>query len=299
MYDVIVAGGGIAGMSAALILGRCRRSVMLFDTGKPRNAASLALHGFLSRDGISPFELRKLAREQLDPYPSVHVEEAEVIDAGDIDGGYEVRLADGRSARARYLLIATGIVDRLPDIEGIGMLYGKNVFHCPYCDGWEMRDQPLAVFAQGNTGGDFALELTAWSNDIILCTGGGPSPPSSEAAYRHIPVNTKPIVRLSTAPDGDVVLHFSDGSGLRRRALFFHPSQNQASALASKLGCNVSRDGVEAGKFQQARPRLFVAGDAARSIQLAIIAAAEGAEAAFAVNTALQKEYASRTKQAP
>lgn len=299
MYDVIIAGGGIAGMSAALILGRCRRSVMLFDTGRPRNAASMALHGFLSRDGIPPLELRKLARDQLEPYPSVQVEEAEVIDAADIDGGYEVLLEDGRSARAKYLLIATGIVDRLPDIEGIEPLYGKNVFHCPYCDGWELRDQALAVFAQGTTGGEFAHELTAWSSDIILCTNGGPPPPASEPAYGHIPVNTKPIARLTPTPDGDIVLHFNDGTELRRRALFFRPLQHQASALAVKLGCNVSQGGgVEAGKFQQARPRLFVAGDAVRSIQLAIIAAAEGAEAAFAVNTALQNETRI-TKQAP
>ena len=145
LWDVIVVGGGPAGLNAALVLGRCRRKVLLFDDGKPRNAVSHALHGFLSRDGIAPAELRAIAGEQLAPYTSVVVDEARVVDVARTDTGFSVRTGDGRSFRTRKLLLSAGVVDTLPDQPGFRELYGVAVFHCPYCDGWEMRDQPLAV----------------------------------------------------------------------------------------------------------------------------------------------------------
>ena len=294
MFDVIIAGGGIAGMSAALILGRCRRNVLVCDTGKPRNSASRALHGFISRDGINPFELRRIIREELNVYPSVIQIEGEVVDAEEQHESYEIRLADGRRYTGKYLLLATGIVDQLPDINGIQQYYGHNVFHCPYCDGWEMRDQALAVYAAGETGVEFALELTGWSNDVILCTDGNEDLSQEQQAQldRHgIKVITDRITSVEGEIDGIFQIRFQNNTVLSRRALFFYPSQYQASPLAEKLGCTIATGGgVEAGKFQQIKSHLFVAGDAARSIQLAIIAAAEGVEAAFALNTVLHKE---------
>ncbi|MBT1071403.1 NAD(P)/FAD-dependent oxidoreductase [Pelotalea chapellei] len=294
MFDVIIAGGGIAGMSAALILGRCRRNILICDTGKPRNSSSKALHGFISRDGINPFELRHIIQEELKAYPSVIQMEAEIIDAEAHEKSYEVRLIDGRTYQGKYLLVATGIVDHLPDIDGIERYYGHNVFHCPYCDGWELRDQALAVYAEGATGVEYALELTGWSNDVILCTDGKTSPSQDQLIlleHHGIKVVTQRIRNLEGEIGGMFQIRFQDDTLLTRRALFFYPSQSQASPLAGKLGCTITPVGeVETGKFQQTRSRLFVAGDAAKSIQLAIIAAAEGAEAAFALNTALHKE---------
>lgn len=303
MLDVIIAGGGIAGLSAALILGRCRRSIMVFDTGKPRNSVSRALHGFISRDGINPLEFRKIIRDELIEYPSVAQIEGEIVDAEELQNGYEVHLADGRSYCGKYLLLATGIVDQLPGISGIEHYYGHNVFHCPYCDGWEMRDQALAVYADGTTGAEFALELTGWSNDVILCTDGKKSPSQEQLAQleRHgIKIMTDRITGVEGEIGGMFQIRFQNGYLLTRRALFFYPSQYQASPLAEKLGCTIaSGGGVETGKFQQIKSRLFVAGDAAKSIQLSIIAAAEGAEAAFALNTALHKEHLAETKNRP
>ena len=293
MYDVIIAGGGIAGMSAALILGRCRRSVLVCDTGKPRNRASHALHGFFSRDGVHPLELRAVAHEQLKEYPSVVLRETEVVDAEAVETGYRVVLADGSSHDCHYLLIATGIVDKLPEVEGLADLYGRSVFHCPYCDGWEMRDQPLAVYGSGETGCEYALELTGWSSDVVLCLDGAelPSRQQQEQLQKNgVKVRSERIARLE-ATDGILQqLIFAEGEPLPRRALFFCPAQWQASPLAEKLGCSVVGGVVETAKFQQTHPRMFVAGDAARSVQLAIVAAAEGAEAAFAINSALLKE---------
>lgn len=294
MFDVIIAGGGIAGLSAGLILGRCRRTVMICDTGKPRNAASRGLHGFLSRDGIEPFELRDIGREQLHSYPSVTFLESEITDASETDDGYQVTLANGNRLSCRYLLVATGVVDRLPAVPGLVELYGRSVFHCPYCDGWEMRDQPVAVYGSGETGIEYALELTGWSADVVLCTDGG-APPSAEQgeqlARNGIAVRVEKIARLEGEQGVLQRIVFREGESLPRRALFFSPDQYQASPLAEKLGCTVTAGGVvKTGKLQQTRSRLFVAGDAAHSVQLAIVAAAEGAGAAFAINSALLKE---------
>lgn len=298
MHDVIIAGGGIAGLSAALILGRCRRNVIIYDSGKPRNSVSKALHGFITRDGTNPHELRKMARKELERYPSVCYVEGEVVDAREIEEGYEIELRDGTFDRGKYLLIATGVVDRLPEVEGIERFYGRSVFHCPYCDGWEMRDRPLMVYGAGDTGYEYALELIGWSSDVILCTDGGERPSAEQIQHlaKHgVPVIGEKILSLEGRPDEEIVLHFEGGESITRRALFFSPEQYQASPLAEKLGCEVTGGGVvNAGKFQQTKERLYVAGDAARSVQLAIVAASEGVEAAFALNTALQKEATSK-----
>lgn len=293
MYDVIIAGGGIAGLSAALILGRCRRSILLCDSGKPRNRVSQALHGFISRDGVNPLEMRRMASEELKGYPSVTCINVEIIDAEEIQEGYQVKLETGEVHQSKFLLIATGVVDRLPDIVGIEEFYGHNLFHCPYCDGWENRDQPIAVYGSQPEDCEFALELTCWSKDIVLCLDAGPSPAPLHLEHlaRHgIGIIPNKIAGISGKKGERIDIKFNDGTLLARRVMFFNPAQQQASPLAHKLGCDVTESGVKTGKMQRTKSRLFVAGDAARSIQLAIIAAAEGAEAAFALNTALQQE---------
>ena len=293
MLDVIIAGGGIAGLSAALILGRCRRQVILCDTGRPRNMASQALHGFLSRDGISPLELRQIGYEQLQNYPSVTCRMSEVVDAEETANGYEVRLENGERLQARYLLLATGIVDALPPVPGIEAFYGRSVFHCPYCDGWENRDKALAVYGGGAGGYDFALELLGWSKDLVLCTNGEANLDKEQQAKLQrngVRVVDGRIARLAGTDGRLERIELDDGTTIPRQALFFSPDQGQASLLAEKLGCSIAGGVVKTAKFQQVHPRLFVAGDAARSVQLAIVEAAEGAEAAFAINTALLKE---------
>src|SRR5436190_23416516 len=172
-YDAVVVGAGPAGLSAALLLGRCRRQVLICDDGHPRNAMAHGLHGFLTRDGIRPAELLQIARQQLEPYDTVKSREARVIDASAVDGGFDLTLHDGTSIRCRKLLLATGVTDVLPPIPGFGDFYGRSAFHCPYCDGWEMRDQPIAVYGSGKEGTGLALELTIWSRDLVVCTNGG------------------------------------------------------------------------------------------------------------------------------
>ena len=295
MLDVVIVGAGPAGLSAALILGRCRRRVLVCDTHHPRNAASQALHGFLSRDGTSPLELRRLGREQLQRYGTVELRHIKVTDAARLNDGFELRLSDGTRLRCRRLLLATGVVDDLPKISGFEELYGRSVLHCPYCDGWEVRDQPLAIYGKGDRGRGLALELTAWSRDLVLCTDGpGELSPEDLArlARNGIEVGEDRIARLE-GKDGSLErIVFTSGDVLERRALFFNTGEHERSDLPAKLGCEfTAHSTVRTGEYEATNvPGLYVAGDASRRVQLVIVAAAEGAEAAFAINTALLRE---------
>jgi len=294
MYDVIIVGAGPAGLSAALMLGRCRRRVLVCDTGRPRNAASAAMHGFLTRDGIAPREFLRIAREQLRLYETVEIRDIEVTVAECRDSRFHVTLIDGSTLRSRKLLIATGVIDNLPDIPGFDQLYGRGVFHCPYCDGWEVRDQPLAIYGRGDRGLGLSLELTGWSRDLVLCTDG-PSeigPPDLARLERNgIAVRQDRILRLDGRDRLERIV-FATGEPLARHALFFTTGQEQQSELATALGCRMTEKGtVNTGKYETTHLRgLFVAGDASRAVQWVVVAAAEGAEAAFAINTDLVKE---------
>jgi thioredoxin reductase len=297
MYDVIVVGAGPAGLSAALMLGRCRRTVLLCDTGQPRNASSKALHGYLTRDGVAPQELLAIGRRELERYETVEFRVVEVCDAcwRKEENRFEVVLATGERVRSRKLLLATGVADKLPEIAGIHELYGKSVFHCPYCDGWEVRDQSIAIYGRGEKAHGLALELTIWSRDLVLCTNGPCElrDKQRERLERNgIALREDPIVRLE-GDDGILrYIVFENGERLPRRAMFFTEGQFQHSHLCTTLGCEFNDKGtVRTGKYESTHlPGLFVCGDASRRVQWVIVAAAEGAEAAFAINTDLLKD---------
>ena len=295
LLDATIVGAGPAGLSAALVLGRCRRRVLICDAGRPRNACSHALHAFLTRDGIEPAELLRIGREQLRQYDSVSFLETEITEARRIDGSFEVSLADGTCHQSRKLLLATGVMYHVPRIDGIDDMYGRSVFHCPYCDGWEVRDQPLAIYGRGSNGQGLALELTAWSRDLVLCTDGGANlRPHQRARLSavQISIREEPIARLEGNAGMLERIVFKTGEPLNRSAMFFSTGQQQASELAARLGCEFTRKGaVRTGDYEATNiPGLYVAGDASRLVQLAIVAASEGAKAAFAINTDLLKE---------
>jgi thioredoxin reductase len=202
MFDVIIVGAGPAGLSAALLLGRCCRRVLLCDSGTPRNGRSHALHGFLSRDGIPPMELRRHGREQLARY-GVEYREMRVEDARPLADGFQVHFADGAPAQCRRLLLATGVCDAVPPVEGFDDCYGRSVFHCPYCDGWEVRNRRLALYARGRQGVGMALALRDWSPHVVLVTDG-PARLSADDRQRlarsAVRVRTERLVRLEHEP---------------------------------------------------------------------------------------------------
>jgi thioredoxin reductase len=295
LLDVIIVGGGPAGLSAALILGRCLRRVLICDGGQPRNASSEALHGYLTRDGIAPSEFLKIGREQLRQYTTVELLNIAVTEAEQAGDGFQVMLADGTRLSSRKLLLATGVVDDIPEIEGIQSLYGRGVWHCPYCDGWEVRGQPLAVYGRGENGKGLALELTAWTRDIVLCTDGPSELGASDIerlSRNGISLREERILKLE-GKDGQLEnLVFANGEKLARRGMFFSTGNRQGCDLPARLGCEFTEKGaVNTGEYESTQiPGLYVAGDASRAVQLVIVAAAEGAQAAFAINTALLKE---------
>ena len=174
--DVVIVGGGPAGLSAALVLGCSRRRVQILDTGEPRNAPSSGAHGFFSRDGVEPRELLRIGREQLQPYGDVEYREARVVSVRGFDGAFEVVLENGESLSARKLLLASGVSDELPETPGFRKFWGKGVFHCPYCHGWEVRDRPLAALNSGEAAAEHAAMVLNWSPDLVLLTDGSPGP---------------------------------------------------------------------------------------------------------------------------
>jgi thioredoxin reductase len=293
-YDAAVVGAGPAGLSAALILGRCRRRVLVCDRGNERNSPSRRTNGFLTRDGVAPSELRRLGREELARYDTVQIRDVEVTSADRVDHAFRLRLADQTQVFARKLLLATGVADDLPTIDGFDRFFGVGVFHCPYCDGWELRNQPLAVLGRGEQGTELALELTCWSSDIVLCTNGPAELSAEDCARlerRGIAIREEAIAAIEGARDKFERIRFVAGEPLPRRALFFKSNFRQACNLAIALGCKLEAPFVKTGSFEQTCvPGLFVAGDAARHVQFAIIAAAQGADAAFAINMELLRE---------
>jgi thioredoxin reductase len=291
MFDVLVAGGGPAGLSAALMLGRCRRRVLVCDLAEARNRRSSALHGYLTRDGIAPGDLTAIGREELGPY-GVEYRRAGVT-AVDWRRDRFLVTAGGASEETRFLLLATGVVDDLPAVAGLSDCYGRSVFHCPYCDGWEWRDRRLAVLGRSQSAVGTSLGLKTWSPDIVLCTGGArlPKRARERLARNEIAVRTAPIARLDHDQGRLQAVAFADGELLARDALFFCTDQHPQSDLAVRLGCRLTGRGtVATGNLCETNvPNVFVAGDASRDAQFAVVAAAEGVKAAVAINKALQQ----------
>jgi thioredoxin reductase len=298
-YDCIIVGGGPAGLSAALMLGRCRRRVLLCHAGEPRNARARQLHAYPTRDGVAPAEFLGLARAELGRYRTIECRELEIVDACREGGRFLALGADGTRLESRKLLLATGVMDLLPDIDGLPALYGSSVHHCPFCDAWEWRDQPLAVYGCDDLGPGLALQLTAWTSDILLCTGGSPLGAFADRVRAAgIVVREEPVLRLEG--DGGMLqrIVFAGGEAVPRRALFLACGQRPRSPIAERLGCRFTAKGaVDTGKCEATNVRgLYVAGDASKEAQFVVVAVAEGAEAGMAIHQALmEEELAART----
>ena len=294
MYDVVIVGGGPAGLNAALILGRCRRRVLVCDSGTPRNAAAQALHGFLTRDGTPPLELVRLGREELRPY-DIHVRQARVTAVERRASDFEITIGGAERVRSQSILLATGVCDQLPSIPGLRECYGISVHHCPYCDGWEHRDESLAVIGRGQSAAGLALSLRTWTGRVTLCTNGPPRLTAKQAGQlraRDIAVRAERIQDVEHQDGRVTQLILKASEPVACKGVFLSSTQAQQSEFAKSLGCEFNRKGTvktdNLGKT--CIPRVFVVGDASRDVQFAIVAAAEGAKAGVAINKALQEQ---------
>lgn len=300
-YDVIIVGGGPAGLAAATTLGRSHRSTLLLDAGRGRNRNSLHSHGFLTRDGLPPAELREIGRGQLAEYKHVELRDLAVSSVDTTADGFEVSLDDGSCAHGRRLLLATGMTDVLPDLPGLGEVWGVSAFNCPYCDAHEVSDGPVAVL--GGDGGALrlALQLSRPVADLTLCTGGAEVADETTLRlleHRGVTVRTEPIERLDSANGHLTDVVFTGGARLPSRAAFLRPPTRQSSRLPEELGCTLFEDqSVEVNDFQQTTVQgVFAAGDLARRASLPfpatqiVHAAAAGSLAAVVMDQELLGE---------
>ncbi|WP_080839271.1 NAD(P)/FAD-dependent oxidoreductase [Cohnella massiliensis] len=295
MFDTAIIGGGPAGLSAALVLGRARKNVLVLDEGRPRNRVTGEIHGFLTRDGTRPAEFRRIAREQIAAYPSVRFMDDAAVEVTGTNGRFRIATAGGATIESKKLLFATGKKDLPLDIEGLSDIYGKSAFVCPYCDGWELRDKPLVFIAKGAGAMHFAKTITGWTSSRTLCTNGPDelTEEQREELKRHdVAVFDSPIRRIESV-DGfvrQVVLE--DGSAVPCAGIFFAPKLAAGSDLPRALGCDVTETGsvVVDGFGKTSVPGVYSAGDAATELYQAIMAASMGMLAAAGINGELLEE---------
>lgn len=292
--DVLIVGGGPAGLSAALILGRCHRQVLVCDDGKPRNRASHSIHGLIGWEGTPPSAFLKEARRDLERYKSVSVIETQVASISTIEHGFEFICSDGTAGSATKVLLATGIVDELPSLEGIQDLYGISAHHCLYCDGFEYAGKRLAAYGKGDKAADLALMMKHWSVDIVACSDGAEiSMDALNKLKRHgIPLRSESIRSLHGIGGKLTTIKFERGPDLDRDGLFFSTGCHQASDLWRRFGCTRDEKGgivTDAATEETSVPGVYVAGDVSRDVLLVAVAIAEGAKAAVAINKALLK----------
>jgi thioredoxin reductase len=289
-YDVVVVGGGAAGLSAALVLARAQRMVAVVDAGGPRNAPAAHMHGFLSRDGMPPHDLVRAGRAEVAGYGGTLIDDTVV----DVAPGLNVRLAGGSSMYARRILIATGLRDKLPHIPGVRERWGRDLLHCPYCHGYEVRDQPLGVLGGSPEAVQHALLVRQWSPDVTLFPHTDTLDPEQheQLQARGIQIADGTVARLVVGNDQLQGVELSDGTVVARTAVFVRPRFVPNADLLTGLGCELDDLGwvVHDPVGRTSVAGVWVAGNAADPRAQVITAAGQGSAAAIALNADLVDE---------
>jgi thioredoxin reductase (NADPH) len=296
LFDCAIIGGGPAGLNAALVLGRARRNVIVFDNDTNRNRVTQEAHGFLTRDGITPAKFRKLGQTELRRYPSVQVVHTTVLDIIRRSENRFKVVTEERKYIAERVLLATGVQEVFPDVPDIKKYYGISLHSCPYCDGWERRDQPLIIIAEREKALRHLVQLVYhWSNDLVVTTNGHPLSEQLqvELAQRNIPLLLEPIDCLYGTDGLLTAVEFASGVKIARTGGFVAPTFYRADPFLKQLGCQLKEKGVvemdALGRTSQ--PNVYVAGEYAQlSPSALVLAAADGSNAAFAINADISKD---------
>lgn len=294
-FDVVVVGGGAAGLSAALILGRSRRSVLLVDAGEPRNAPAAHMQGVLSRDGMPPSEYLALGREEIQGYGARLVSDEVTAVVPDEDGEFTVRLAEDADVHARRVVVATGLVDELPEIPGLRERWGRDVLHCPYCHGWEVRDQVFGVLAHPSLGAHQALLLTQWSKHITLFLHDVTELPDGQREQLDaagIRIVTGPIEQALTTDDKLTGVRLQDGTVVALDVLFAAGTPVPRDTLLRDLGARTTPTPV--GPYTEVDPTgrtsvpgVWAVGNAAGPTEQVVNAVSAGYRAGQTINAEL------------
>lgn len=296
IYDCAIIGGGPAGLNAALVLGRSRRSVAIFDNNQPRNAVTHASHGFLTRDGVSPTEFRKIAYEEVLHYPLVEHHQAKVKDIRKLGVGFQIITENSEPMQSRKLLITTGLKEVYPAIPGFSAMYGKSLFNCPYCDGWELRDRPLIVLSETPKVYHLAKLLYNWSHDLVVCTNGRnilTDEQQQVLASRNIKVTEQTVASFHGSEGELQQVEFTDGTRIDRTGGFVTPQLLPQADFREGLGYKVTElGGIQTDESRKSSvPSLFAAGEAtSANPSHLIVAAAAGSMAAVSINVELMEE---------
>jgi thioredoxin reductase len=286
--DVVIVGGGPAGLSAALVLGRARKRVLVLDTGRPANGTANQIGGLLAQSGVAPVDLRRKGREQLSAHPNVEMRDAAALDVERRTSGFVLKLDDGTTVATSVLVLAHGLRYEPPTLPGIEAFWGRSVFHCPFCDGWEVRDRRLAVRTNGPDAVQSALLIATWSDDVVLCTDGPAQLGPGRATLERAGVRIREDAITALSGDGDQLdqIQFADGLSEECDALFVRTRRDQPNGLADALGCELTPAGTIVTDIdgRTGIPSLYAAGDAAtehsRSVANAIGAGSRVAYAA-------------------
>ncbi len=296
--EVVVVGGGAAGLSAALVLSRARRTVAVVDAGAPRNSPAAHMQGFLSRDGMPPKDLLRLGREEVQGYGARLLAGTVAGVEQGTEGRFDVDLEDGTRLSARRLVVATGLRDQLPDIPGVRERWGRDLLHCPYCHGYEVRDRPLGVLGGTPDAVQHALLVRQWSSDVVYFphTDDPTAEDCERLAARGIGVAAGRVTRLVIQDDELCGLEIEDGTVVRRSAVFVRPVLVPDNQLLVGLGCRVDDKGWVAADMtgRTSVPGVWVAGNAADPRAQVITAAGQGSAAAIALHADLVDEDVQR-----
>ncbi|QKZ12195.1 NAD(P)/FAD-dependent oxidoreductase [Spirosoma sp. KUDC1026] len=294
-YDVIIVGGSAAGLSAAMLLGRSLRNVLIIDGDKPCNRQTPHSHGFLTRDGETPAQLIAIAKEQALAYPTVTFQTDLVTDASQTASGFAIQTASGQPFTSRKLILATGVYDLMPAIDGFADCWGRSILHCPYCHGYEVHSQPLGILARGETANHLVRLIYHWSKNLTLFTNGPAELTPEQRSFISrigVPIVEEPVVAVEHEQGQLQALRFQSGERHELTAIFSHVPNRQHTDLASQLGCTLTDTGlIQVSSFGQTSvPGIYAAGDCSSPMRQIAAAVASGSMAGAMLNREMIEE---------